>query len=166
MMRFGLALSLLLLGSTVAASAADASLSPQANAAFIADFAKKPKTFVRQSGLEYRIIRSGYGAEPAATDIVNVYYTGKLINGKVFDATEPGFPAEFPVNGLIPGWQEALQLMREGDHWELVIPANLAYGMRGAGNSVPPNQTLVFDLTLVKVSHPPKDQDKDKDSGQ
>jgi len=166
MKRLGLVLGLLLAGSTVGAQAADPGLSPQANAAFVAAFAKKPGVYTRQSGLEYKIIQNGFGTRPAATDIVTVYYKGQLINGKVFDATEPGFPAEFPVGNLIPGWTEALQLMREGDHWELVIPADLAYGTRGAGDSVPPNQTLVFDLTLVKVTHPPKDQDKDKDSGQ
>jgi FKBP-type peptidyl-prolyl cis-trans isomerase FklB len=165
MMRFGLALALLLTGATVAANAADSALSPQANAAYIADFGKKPGVFKRQSGLEYRIEHNGFGARPGATDIVTVYYKGQLINGKVFDATEPGFPAEFPVANLIPGWTEALQLMREGDQWQLVIPANLAYGTRGAGDAIPPNQTLVFDLTLVKVAHPPKDKDKDKDDG-
>jgi FKBP-type peptidyl-prolyl cis-trans isomerase len=166
MTRLGLVLGLLLAGSTVAAEAADPGLSPQANANFLADFAKKPGVYRRQSGIEYRIIQNGFGARPSQTDIVTVYYKGQLINGKVFDATEPGFPAEFPVGNLIAGWTEALQLMREGDHWELVIPATLAYGTRGAGDAVPPNQTLVFDLTLVKVTHPPKDQDKDKEGGQ
>ena len=166
MKRFGLVLGLLLAGSTGAANAADSALSPQANATYIASYAKKPGVYRRQSGIEYRIIQNGFGARPAATDLVTVYYKGQLINGKVFDATEPGFPTHLPVNGLIPGWTEALQLMREGDHWELVIPANMAYGTRGAGDAVPPNQTLVFDLTLVKVDHPPKDQDKDKEGGQ
>src|SRR5580698_9199379 len=166
MKRLGLVLGLLLAGSTVAAEAADPALSPQANATYLADFAKKPGAYRRQSGLEYRILQNGFGARPGPTDVVTVYYKGQLINGKVFDATEPGFPAEFPVGSLIPGWTEALQLMREGDHWQLVIPANLGYGMRGAGDTIPPNQTLVFDLTLVKVSHPPKDQDKDKEGGQ
>ncbi len=166
MKRLGLVLGLLLAGSTAAANAADSALSPQANAAYIANYAKKAGVYKRQSGLEYRILQNGFGARPAATDIVTVYYKGALINGKVFDATEPGFPAEFPVNALIPGWTEALQLMREGDHWELVIPANLAYGTRGAGDSVPPNQTLVFDLTLVKSAHPPKDKDKKDEEGQ
>jgi FKBP-type peptidyl-prolyl cis-trans isomerase FklB len=166
MTRLGLVLGLLLVGSTVTAEAADPALSPQANAAYIADFGNKPGVFKRQSGLEYRILQNGFGARPSSTDVVTVYYKGQLINGKVFDATEPGFPAEFPVGNLISGWTEALQLMREGDHWQLVIPANLGYGMRGAGDTIPPNQTLVFDLTLVKVSHPPKDQDKDKEGGQ
>ncbi|HEX4534487.1 MAG TPA: FKBP-type peptidyl-prolyl cis-trans isomerase, partial [Rhizomicrobium sp.] len=121
------------------------------------------------SGLQYRIVQSGYGKQPKATDTVMVYYKGMLINGKVFDATEPGLPATFPVNHLIPGWTEALQLMREGDHWELTIPASLAYGARGAGGAVPPNQTLVFDMTLVSVKPPPPvgvtDDDKTAGSG-
>jgi FKBP-type peptidyl-prolyl cis-trans isomerase FklB len=150
--------------STMAVEAADSALTPAANAAFLADYAKKPGVYRRTSGLLYRIISNGFGVRPGATNVVSVYYTGKLINGHRFDATEPGFPAEFQVNGVIPGWTEALQLMREGDHWELVIPGNLAYGARGAGDAVPPNQTLVFDVQLVKVSPPPKDKDKD-DSG-
>jgi FKBP-type peptidyl-prolyl cis-trans isomerase len=166
MTRFGLVLTAALAIWTGAACAADSALSPQSNAAFVDAYGKRPGVYKRTSGLEYRILQNGFGARPAATDIVSVYYKGQLINGKVFDATEPGFPAEFPVNSLIPGWTEALQLMREGDHWELVIPSNLAYGNRGAGDAIPPNQTLVFDLTLVKVTHPPKDKDKDDSSDQ
>jgi FKBP-type peptidyl-prolyl cis-trans isomerase FklB len=165
MMRSGLVLGALLLLSTAAANAADPALSPQANAAFIANYATKPGVYRRTSGLEYRIIRNGFGVRPNQFDTVTVYYTGKLINGKVFDATEPGFPAEFTVNGVIPGWTEALELMREGDEWELVIPANLAYGNRGSGDVIPPNQTLVFDVQLVKVTHPEKkDEKEDSDS--
>ncbi len=167
MIRFAGILAALLAVSIVAADAADPSLSPQANTAYLAAYAKKPGVFVRSSGLEYRILQNGFGPRPTAYDNVTVYYKGSLINGQVFDATEPGFPAEFPVNGVIPGWTEALELMREGDHWELVIPSNLAYGARGAGNSVPPNQTLVFDVQLVKVTHPPKEKNKeDEDSSQ
>ena len=164
MMRFGVVLVALLAASTFGAQAADSSLSPQANAAFLAAYAKKPGVYTRASGLEYRIIQNGFGARPTQFDSVSVYYKGTLINGKVFDQTEEGFPAEFPVNRVIPGWTEALELMREGDHWELVIPSNLAYGNRGAGNSIPPNQTLVFDVQLVKVTPPKKEEDKD-DSG-
>lgn len=163
MTRFGVFLAAILAVMTVSASAADSALSPQANAAFLAAYAKKKGVVVRPSGLEYRILENGFGTRPTAYDTVTVYYKGTLINGKVFDATEPGFPADFTVNGVIPGWTEALELMREGDHWELAIPANLAYGARGAGDSIPPNQTLVFDVQLVKVTPPPKDEDKDKD---
>lgn len=164
MMRLGVVLAAFLAVSMVSAHAADPSLSREANAAFLAAYAKKPGVFVRSSGLMYRILQNGYGTRPTAYDTVSVYYKGTLINGKVFDATEPGFPAEFPVNGVIPGWTEALELMREGDHWELCIPSNLAYGARGAGNSIPPNQTLVFDVQLMKVTPPPKEEKKDDDS--
>jgi FKBP-type peptidyl-prolyl cis-trans isomerase len=166
MMRFGLVVAALLSVSTVAAVAADSALSPQANAAFIAAYGAKKGVYRRSSGLEYRIIHNGYGKSPKSTDTVDVYYKGNLINGKVFDATEPGFPAEFPVNGVIPGWTEALQLMREGDEWELVIPGNLAYGNRGSGDAIPPNQTLVFDVTLVKVIPPKKKDDEDSGAAQ
>jgi FKBP-type peptidyl-prolyl cis-trans isomerase len=152
----------------VTAYASDASLSPAANASFLAANANQPGTVIRPSGLEYRIIRSGFGKKPQLVDSVTVNYKGSLINGKVFDSTEPGFPATMKVSEVIPGWTEALQLMREGDHWQLVIPSRLAYGERGAGDgTIPPNQTLVFDLELVTVTPappPPKD-DKDSDGG-
>ncbi|HEX3653078.1 MAG TPA: FKBP-type peptidyl-prolyl cis-trans isomerase [Rhizomicrobium sp.] len=144
------------------AQALDSSLSPEANAAFLAANAKKPGVVVESSGLQHRAIHTGFGKRPQATDIVTANYKGTLINGQVFDATEPGLPAQFAVNKLIPGWTEALEKMREGDEWELVIPANLAYGTRGAGNAIPPNQALVFDVTLISVSPPPPDEDKDK----
>jgi FKBP-type peptidyl-prolyl cis-trans isomerase len=147
------------------ALAADTSLSQQVNAAFLAANAKKPGVIIRPSGLQYRIIRNGFGKRPGALDSVDVYYKGSLINGTVFDQTEPGLPANFVVNKLVPGWTEALEIMKEGDHWELVIPAGLAYGSRGAGGGViPPDQTLVFDLELVKVMPPPKDEGQDQNS--
>jgi len=145
---------------TAPALAADNLLSAQANAGFLAANAKKPGVIVEASGLQHRSIHTGFGKRPNATDLATVNYKGTLINGKVFDATEPGMPAQFTVNKLIPGWTEALQLMREGDQWELVIPANLAYGARGAGGAIPPNQTLVFDLTLISVATPPKQPEK------
>ena len=147
----------------IAAHAADSSLSPQANAAFLAANAKKPGVVVRPSGVQYRILQNGFGKRPNTVDTVTVYYTGSLINGTIFDATEAGLPASFVANELIPGWTEALTLMREGDHWQLVIPANLAYGARGQGGVIPPNQTLVFDLELVKVTPPKKDENQDQD---
>jgi FKBP-type peptidyl-prolyl cis-trans isomerase FklB len=150
----------------VTAHAADSALSDNANAAFLAANAHKPGVVTRPSGLQYSILRSGYGKRPAATDVVTVYYSGSLINGTVFDATEAGFPANFTVNQLIPGWTEALELMREGDHWQVVIPSDLAYGARGAGEGkIPPNQVLVFDLELIKVAPPPKDE-KDQSGSQ
>jgi FKBP-type peptidyl-prolyl cis-trans isomerase len=109
----------------------------------------------------YKIKHNGYGARPGLNDLNTVYYTGSLINGTVFDGTEEGLPAQFKTSGVIPGWTEALLNMREGDVWHIVIPANLAYGNRGAGGGViPPNQVLVFDVTLVNVSTP-KEQPKD-----
>jgi FKBP-type peptidyl-prolyl cis-trans isomerase len=174
MKRFGAilaALTALLSVAVTGAKAADPSLSAAANAAYIADNSHKPGVVVRPSGLQYSIIKSGYGNRPKITDEVDVLYTGMLINGKVFDGTEPTTPAHFTVNKLIPGWTEALQLMRVGDKWHLVIPANLAYGARGAGDGlIPPNQTLVFDMELLSVKHPdkpPPGQDPDDpDAGQ
>lgn len=135
---------------------ADPALSLDANAAFLAANAKKPGVLVRPDGLQIRIIQNGFGKRPQATDTVEVYYTGSLITGTIFDGTSPGLPASFKVNQVVPGWTEALQLMREGDHWQLVIPAQLAYGARGAGSAIPPNQVLVFDMTLVSTTPAPK----------
>lgn len=165
MSRFGaFAAAVLALCVFTTAWAQDASLSPQANQAFLDANAKKPGVIVRPSGLQYRIIRNGFGKQPGLLDSVDVNYTGALINGKVFDKTEPNLPANFVVNKLIPGWTEALTLMREGDHWQIVIPPNLGYGPRGAGGVIPPNQALVFDLELLKVTPAPKDQPQDQSS--
>jgi len=158
MMRFGAVAALVAaVFLTATAHAADASLSADANAAYLAANAKKPGVLITLSGLQYRIVHSGYGARPKGVDTVTCYYKGQLINGTVFDSTEPGLPATFTVNKLIPGWTEALQIMREGDEWELVIPANLAYGARSVGGgAIPPYQTLVFDLQLISVKPAPK----------
>ena len=121
-------------------------LSFEANKAFLVANTKKPGVVVRPSGLQYRILHNGFGRRPNASDYVTVYYTGSLINGEVFDGTEPGMPARFKVSSLIPGWAEALTLMRVGDHWHIVVPSNMAYGERGAGESIPPNQSLQFDV--------------------
>ncbi len=135
------------------AYAADLALSTPANSKFLLDNSKEKGVVTRPSGLRYRIIQNGSGKHPSLNDSVEVYYTGKLINGEVFDGTEEGFPRRFEVKALITGWKEALQIMREGDHWELVIPANLAYGTAGSRDgSVPPDQTLVFDLQLLSVA--------------
>jgi len=163
MFRFGaVAAAVLALFVFSSARAQDSSLSLQANRAFLTANANKPGVVVRPSGLQYRIIQNGYGKQPGLFDSVDVNYTGTLINGKVFDKTEPGLPANFVVNKLIPGWTEALTLMREGDHWQLVIPAGLGYGPRAIG-PIPPNQTLVFDLELVKVTPASKDDQQDQD---
>ena len=111
--------------------------------------------FKTEDGLEYRIIKAGTGKAPqSGADMVTVTYKGALINGKVFDQTAPGKTATFPAGALIPGWVEALSLMKEGDEWQLVIPSDLGYGPSGAGSDIPPNQTLVFDLTLITVAPP------------
>src|SRR5580698_11493994 len=152
MARIAVILALLLVAlpmAAVPAGAADDALSPEANQAFLAANAKKPGVIVRSDGLQFKILQNGFGKRPGLTDTVKVYYTGTLINGTVFDGTSPGLPASFQVNSVIPGWIEALQLMREGDHWQLVIPSAIGYGARGAGKAIPPDQTLVFDMTLV-----------------
>lgn len=105
------------------------------------------------SGLQYRVITSGAGKTPTAISNVTVHYTGKLVDGTVFDSSvERGQPTTFPVNGVISGWTEALQLMKEGDKWELVIPSELAYGKRGAGGVIPPNSVLIFEVELISVN--------------
>ena len=136
------------------AAAASYDESPASNAKFLADNKAKPGVMTQASGLQYRVIKSGTGASPqSGEDVVTVTYKGSLIDGKVFDQTPPGQTAEFPAGMLISGWVEALSLMKEGDEWELVIPSELGYGSAGAGNGViPPNQTLVFDMTLLKVT--------------
>jgi FKBP-type peptidyl-prolyl cis-trans isomerase len=144
-------------GGTVArALAADDALSIDANLKYLEDNKQKKGVIVRPSGLQFRIIQNGFGKRPQSTDTVKVYYTGKLINGVVFDGTSPGLPASMKLNSVIPGWIEALQLMREGDRWQLVIPPNLGYGVRGAGDgAIPPNQTLLFDIKLVETTPAP-----------
>jgi len=104
------------------------------------------------SGLQYKVINEGTGKKPAATDTVETHYEGKLIDGTVFDSSyQRGQTATFPVNGVIPGWTEALQLMGEGAKWQLVIPSTLAYGEAGSPPVIPPSATLIFDVELVSV---------------
>ena len=104
------------------------------------------------SGLQYEVVTAGSGKSPAATDTVVVHYKGTLIDGKEFDSSyKRGQPATFPVNGVIKGWTEALQLMKEGAKWKLFIPADLAYGSRGAGADIGPNSALVFEVELIEV---------------
>ncbi|APJ05150.1 hypothetical protein AXG55_09510 [Silvanigrella aquatica] len=107
------------------------------------------------SGLQYKVITEGKGAKPKATDTVTVNYEGTLINGKVFDSSyQRGQPVSFPVNGVIKGWTEALQLMPEGSTWMLYIPANLAYGTQSPSQAIGPNSTLVFKVNLVSIAKP------------
>lgn len=111
---------------------------------------------VTDSGLQYKVLEQGDGLKPDANDVVTVHYIGKLIDGTVFDSSrERGEPAQFPVNGVIKGWSEALQLMHEGARYELFIPPKLGYGMRGAGQAIGPNQALIFDVELLKVTPKP-----------
>jgi len=119
---------------------------------FLEENKSKEGVTTTESGLQYKVITKGDGVKPAATDVVKVHYTGKLIDGKVFDSSvERGTPAEFPVNRVIPGWTEALQLMTVGSKYELYIPANLAYGERGAGADIAPNATLIFEVELLDI---------------
>lgn len=124
----------------------------QIGEAFLAENAKRDGIHVTESGLQYEILESGNGDKPTANDKVEVHYTGKLIDGTVFDSSiERGVPAMFGVTQVIPGWVEALQLMREGDSWRLYIPSDLAYGPQGAGGLIGPDTTLIFDVKLLRV---------------
>lgn len=120
--------------------------------AFLTENAKREGIKVTESGLQYEVLESGKGDSPKASDNVEVHYTGKLIDGTVFDSSvERGVPASFGVTQVIPGWVEALQLMHEGDKWRLYIPSDLAYGPNGAGGVIGPNMTLIFDVELLLV---------------
>ena len=106
----------------------------------------------RPDGLQYRVLTPGFGKRPGPNETVQIVYSGRLINGTVFDGASPGLPATVPVSNLIRGINEALQLMHVGERWQVVLPASLAYGAAGAANgAIPPGQTLVFDITLVSV---------------
>ncbi len=121
--------------------------------AFLAEKAKTEGVVVLDSGLQYKIIEEGTGPVPTAEDTVEVHYRGTLINGTEFDSSyKRGVPAQFGVTQVIPGWVEALQLMKEGAKWELYIPPALAYGPGGTGGLIGPNQTLIFEVELVKAS--------------
>lgn len=120
--------------------------------AFLSENAKREGVKITASGLQYEVLESGNGAQPTANDRVEVHYTGKLIDGTVFDSSvERGVPATFGVTQVIPGWVEALQLMHEGDQWRLYIPSDLAYGPNGAGGLIGPDTTLIFDVQLLRV---------------
>jgi FKBP-type peptidyl-prolyl cis-trans isomerase FklB len=119
---------------------------------FLAENAKQPDVQTTSSGLQYRIVREGTGKSPQATDTVEVHYRGTFINGKTFDSSyDRGETIEFPLNGVIRGWTEGLQLMKEGGEARLFIPYQLGYGERGAGGAIPPYAALIFDVELIKV---------------
>lgn len=119
---------------------------------FRAANAKKAGVKVTASGLQYEVLKAGTGAKPTAEQTVSVHYTGTLVDGTVFDSSvQRGQPAEFPVNRVIQGWVEALQLMSVGSKWRLVIPPAIAYGANGAPPDIPPNATLVFEVELLGI---------------
>ena len=151
----------LLLFIAAPALAADP-LSAEANVAFLAANAQKPGVVSRGSGVQFHVLHAGVGRHPGATDLVQVTFSARLINGALFDGTSPGLPATLTVNGIIPGLSEALQAMHEGDHWQVVVPPNLGFGTHGSANGVvPPNQDLVFDITLISTSTPSAPQAPD-----
>jgi FKBP-type peptidyl-prolyl cis-trans isomerase FklB len=120
--------------------------------AFLAANGKKDGVKTTASGLQYKVLKSGKGKSPKATDTVKVHYHGTLIDGTVFDSSvERGEPISFPLNGVIPGWTEGVQLMKEGDKFQFTIPSKLAYGEQGAGGKIGPNSTLVFDVELLAI---------------
>ncbi|RUO32595.1 FKBP-type peptidyl-prolyl cis-trans isomerase [Aliidiomarina soli] len=119
---------------------------------YLEENAQREGVEVTESGLQYEVVREGEGERPAAEDVVEVHYEGTLVNGDVFDSSyERGEPAVFPLNRVIPGWTEGVQLMREGAHYRFVIPAELAYGDRDVGGAIPPNSTLIFEVELVSI---------------
>lgn len=128
-----------------------ADVNAKAGREFLLENGKRVEVKTTESGLQYEVLTEGKGAKPTASDKVTVHYTGKLIDGTVFDSSvERGEPATFGVTQVIPGWVEALQLMSEGAKYRLYIPSQLAYGPQGAG-PIGPNQTLIFDVELIKV---------------
>lgn len=135
-----------------AAAAQMAESNAKAGEQFLLENGKRAEVKTLPSGLQYEILTEGSGVMPTANDQVEVHYTGKLIDGTVFDSSvDRGEPATFGVTQVIPGWVEALQLMKTGSKWRLYIPSALAYGPRGAGGLIGPNQTLIFDVELLKV---------------
>ena len=120
---------------------------------FLKANATKEGVVTLPSGLQYKILTEGNGPKPAASDQVTTHYHGTLIDGTVFDSSvQRGQPATFPVNGVIQGWVEALQLMPTGSKWQLYVPSDLAYGTRGASDDIGPNTTLIFDVELISIN--------------
>lgn len=122
-------------------------------AKFLEENGKKENVKTTASGLQYVVEKEGTGAQPTAQDEVTVHYTGKLLNGQVFDSSvNRGEPATFPLNRVIPGWTEGVQLMKEGAKYTFFIPSDLAYGPQGVPGAIPPHSTLIFDVELIKVN--------------
>lgn len=120
----------------------------EAGKAFLAENAKRPGVITTSSGLQYQVLQEGKGRQPGATDMVRVNYAGSLVDGHEFDRGEG---IEFPLDRVIPGWTEGLQLMKEGGKTRFFIPSDLAYGDRGAGGVIPPNAALIFEVDLIAV---------------
>lgn len=119
---------------------------------FLEENKKKAEVKETASGLQYVVEKEGTGVQPGASDEVTVHYTGKLLDGTVFDSSvNRGEPATFPLNRVIPGWTEGVQLMKEGAKYTFFIPSDLAYGAQGVPNAIPPHSTLIFDVELIKV---------------
>jgi FKBP-type peptidyl-prolyl cis-trans isomerase FklB len=131
---------------------ADGEKNAKEGKAFLEENAKKKDIVKLPSGMQYKELTAGKGDSPKATDTVKTHYRGTLINGTEFDSSyKRGQPATFPVNGVIKGWTEALQLMKPGAKWQLFIPSELAYGEGGAGESIGPNSTLIFEVELLSI---------------
>lgn len=129
-----------------------ATMNKQEGEKFLEENKAKEDVEVTESGLQYKVIEEGEGESPTAADMVVVHYKGTLLDGTVFDSSyERGEPATFQVGGVIPGWTEALQLMKVGSKWKLYVPSDLAYGERGAGEKIGPNATLIFDVELLEI---------------
>ena len=124
----------------------------EAGKKFLEENRQKAEVKETASGLQYVVEKEGTGAQPTATDEVTVHYTGKLLDGQVFDSSvNRGEPATFPLNRVIPGWTEGVQLMKEGAKYTFFIPSDLAYGAQGVPNAIPPHSTLIFEVELIKV---------------
>lgn len=133
--------------------AATADKNLQVGKAFLAENKKRDGVKTTASGLQYRVINEGKGAKPKTSDTVSVHYTGTLIDGREFDSSHRrNEPATFPINGVIQGWQEALPMMAEGSKWEIFVPSDLAYGPKGAGGTIGPNETLIFEIELLSIN--------------
>ena len=127
--------------------------------AFLAANKQQAGVQTTDSGLQYKVLKEGAGPVPKPTDTVKTHYEGKLLDGTVFDSSlERGEPATFPVNGVIAGWTEALQKMKVGSKYQLFVPAKLAYGERGAGGAIGPNETLIFEVELLDIEKPQPQQ--------
>lgn len=142
-------LSALLTATLSACTAGDPQQNRQEGLAFLAENARKPGVVTTASGLQYQVLKEGSGLTPNANDSVTVNYKGALINGSEFDRGEG---ISFPLSGVIAGWTEGLQLMKEGAQYRFFIPPELAYGESGAGRVIPPNATLIFEVELTKVN--------------